>query len=87
MFIRRLRGPAPPYGPFNLGRAGTFINALSLAFLIYVTIWMPFPTMLPVTADNMNYAGPIFGVVLVGAIVDWVVSGRKRFEMPVKKYE
>ena len=31
----------------------------------------------------MNYAGPVFGAVIVGALLDWMISGRKRFEVPV----
>jgi amino acid transporter len=87
MLIRRLRGPPPPYGSFKLGAFGVPLNVLSLFFLVYVAMWMPFPQMLPVTKDNMNYAGPIFGAVVVGAILDWFINGRKRFQMPVIRYE
>lgn len=48
---------------------------------------MPFPQILPVTGDNMNYAGIIFGAVVVGALIDWFISGRKRFDMPLLKYD
>jgi len=47
---------------------------------------MPFPTMLPVTGSNMNYAGPILLAVIFGAIADWVISGHKRFEFPIARY-
>ncbi|KAK1983963.1 amino acid/polyamine transporter I [Colletotrichum cereale] len=87
LLLRKLRGPPPPYGSFKLGRAGIPVNVFALCYIVYVVLWMPFPQVLPVTKDNMNYAGPIFGAVLVGALVDWFVSGRKRFQMPVKKYE
>lgn len=43
--------------------------------------------MLPVTGDDMNYAGPVFGAVVVGALLDWFINGRKRFQMPVIWYE
>lgn len=66
---------------------GVLVNVFSVCYLVYVTTWMPFPQLLPVTKDNMNYAGPIFGAVVVGALVDWCVSGRKRFRMPVVRYE
>ncbi|PVH92086.1 hypothetical protein DM02DRAFT_663297 [Periconia macrospinosa] len=46
---------------------------------------MPFPTLLPVTKDNMNYAGPIFAAVIIGAITDWLVNGHKRFAIPIKR--
>lgn len=44
---------------------------------------MPFPTELPVTGSNMNYAGPLLGALIIGALLDWVISGRKRFKIPV----
>jgi hypothetical protein len=46
-------------------------------------MWMPFPTERPVTAQNMNYAGPLVGVVVAGALLDWGLGGRKRFRVPV----
>jgi hypothetical protein len=67
--LRKIRGEHIPYGPFKLGRYGIATNVLALAYL-YVVIWMPFPTMLPVTGSNMNYAGPLLGTVIVGALVD-----------------
>jgi hypothetical protein len=62
------------------------INLFSLAYLVFVIIWMSFLTMLPVTGSNMNYAGPILLAVILGSIVDWVVSGHKRFQFPIAKY-
>jgi choline transport protein len=45
-------------------------------------IWLPFPTSLPVTKDTMNYAAPVwFGFVLL-ALVDYFISGHKRFQLP-----
>ncbi|PVI00793.1 amino acid transporter [Periconia macrospinosa] len=80
---RRIFGTAPPPGPFTLGPWGLLCNLLALVYLILVVIWMPFPTMLPVTGSNMNYAGPVLGFVILAALVDWMISGRKRFKVPV----
>lgn len=87
MLLRRLRGPPPPYGPFQLGAFGIPINIFALCYLSFVLLWMPFPQFLPVIKDNMNYAGPIFGGVLVLAITHWFLGARKTFKMPVKQYE
>ena len=81
--LRRAFGTAPPPGPFALGRWGLLCNILALLYLIFVVIWMPFPTMLPVTGSNMNYAGPLLGFIILAALVDWVISGHKRFQVPV----
>ncbi|KAF2192733.1 amino acid transporter [Zopfia rhizophila CBS 207.26] len=86
LFIRRLSRshPAPiAWGPFKLGRLGPFINLAAMCYIIFIVIWMPFPTALPVDGLNMNYAGPLVGAVIVGALLDWIISGRKRFQIPV----
>ena len=81
--LRRILGNAPQPGPFTIGRAGLPVNLLALAYLIFVVIWMPFPQELPVTGSNMNYAGPLLGAVILGALLDWLISGHKRFQVPV----
>lgn len=86
ILIRKIRGPPLDYGPFKLGRWGIAINIFSLIYLVFVTMWIPFPTMIPVTASNMNYAGPIFLIVIIGGIADWVISGHKRFQFPIARY-
>jgi choline transport protein len=87
ILLRKLRGPPPPYGPFKLGTIGIPINIFALCYLVYVILWMPFPQILPVTKDNMNYAGPIFGAVIVGALGHWFLRGRKTFRIPITRYE
>ncbi|KAF2127533.1 amino acid transporter [Dothidotthia symphoricarpi CBS 119687] len=85
--LRKLRGPMPPYGPFKMGAIGVPVNIFALCYIVYVVLWMPFPQVLPVTKDNMNYAGPIFGAVVVGALAHWFIRGRKTFSLPIKRYE
>ncbi|KAF2092918.1 amino acid transporter [Rhizodiscina lignyota] len=82
-FIRKLQGRAPERGPFNLGRCGILVNGFALAYLLFEIEWMPFPTELPVTGSNMNYAGPILLAVILIALADYAISGRKRFIIPV----
>jgi hypothetical protein len=40
---------------------------------------------MPVTALNMNYGGPVMGAVILFALVDWFIWGRKRFSVPIGK--
>lgn len=70
------------WGPFRLGKYGVPLNLLALCYVLFLVAWMPLPTILPVDANNMNYAGPLFAAVILGALLDWVISGRKRFEVP-----
>ncbi|KAF1997787.1 amino acid transporter [Amniculicola lignicola CBS 123094] len=87
MFLRRIRGDPPTYGPFKLGKLGVPVNLFALCYLFYICLWMPFPQILPVTKDTFNYSGPIFGAVIIAALADWFISGKTRFQMPVTRYE
>lgn len=86
MIIRRLdtsRGPIP-FGPWHLGRFGMAINVFSLTFGVFVCIFVPFPTRLPVTAANMNWSGPVFIGVCLLLVVDWTFRARHKFIGPTK---
>lgn len=89
LFLRRVspsRGAAIPWGPFKLGVWGPVVNLGAMCYLVFVLIWMPFPSLLPVDGVSMNYAGPIVGAIMVGALGDWCFSGRKRFQVPVARW-
>lgn len=69
-------------GEWNLGRFGVLVNLVGFVYTVYALIWLPFPNYLPVTASNMNYAGPVLGAVLVGALTLWFVRARTHWEGP-----
>lgn len=70
-------------GPWILGpRLGLAVNVLGLVYTVYVMAWLPLPNYLPVTAANMNYCGPVFGLMLLGATALWFVRGRARWAGP-----
>lgn len=69
-------------GAWNLGRAGLPINLIALIYTVYAFIWLPFPNYLPVTASNMNYAGPVLGAVLVGAVTLWFMRAKEHWDGP-----
>jgi choline transport protein len=85
LLFRKLRGQHPVYGPFKLGRWGIPINIFSVLYVFYVLSFIPLPTIMPVTALNMNYAGPLVLAVIVLALGDWFISGRFRFQIPILK--
>ena len=67
---------------WNLGRWGLSINAFALIYTIWIIIFLPFPSTLPVTEINMNYAEPIFAAIFLLAISLWVLLTRKRWTDP-----
>jgi hypothetical protein len=82
--IRKLQNRHPNYGPFTLGRWGIPINIIALVWGIFIIVWLPFPTFLPVTKDTMNYAAPVWGGCLLVALIDWFINGHKRFDVSVE---
>jgi len=68
------------YGGWRMWRGfGAPVNVFALLWTIYLTIWLPFPTSLPVTGTNMNYALPIYTAVVCAAVVGWFVWGKRRW--------
>lgn len=86
--IRRFSKSNPiVFGPWNMGIIGLPVNILAVMFCTFLVIFLPFPTTLPVTAQNMNYAAPIFiGVILV-ALIDYAIGGHRKYVGPVTEIE
>ncbi|KAF2461493.1 amino acid/polyamine transporter I [Lineolata rhizophorae] len=82
MLMRKIKNQHPEYGPFQLGKWGIPVNIFALCYAIFIIIWLPFPATQPTTANSMNYAGPILIFVILMSLVDWFISGHKRFHVP-----
>lgn len=71
-----------PHCEWSMGRAGLGINIFALIFTVYGMIWLPFPIMVPVTAKGMNYCGPVFLAVMLGATGAWFVWAKAHWGGP-----
>lgn len=72
------------FGPLSMPKGlGVAINLLACAWLILAMVFNTFPTVMPVTPQNMNYSSVVMvgWVVLGGAY--YFVWGRKKFEVPI----
>lgn len=69
-------------GEWNLGRFGLPINLFALVYTLYIIVFLPFPMTIPVTAENMNYCGPVMVFVLAVAVGLWFVRARKHWTGP-----
>ena len=69
-------------GGWNLGTYGIYINIFALVYTLYIMVFLPIPSTLPVTAVNMNYCGPIFGFCFLFSIGLWFVWARKHWPGP-----
>ena len=80
--IAKIRKRPIEYGPFRLNHGGIAINMASLLYIGYILSFVALPTIRPTTPSNMNYAGPIVLAVILIALGDWCIGGRKRFVLP-----
>ena len=85
MVWRRLSKRQLNFGPFTLGRFGLLINIVGLLWGIFAVVFVVFPTEIPVTADNMNYASLVFGSAMLFSLGSWFVYGKKTFQGPVNE--
>ena len=85
LVIRRFRGQNIEFGPWSMGRFGLFTNLVAIAFCTFLTIFLPFPTIIPVTAQNMNWAVVVFAAVMLFAVTNWYVVGKTRFVGPIQE--
>lgn len=58
------------------------LNFAGLTYLLFATITFNFPSVSPVTADNMNYTSAAIGVIMAIAAVTWFTTARERFSGP-----
>lgn len=58
------------------------LNVIGLVFLVFTSITFNFPTLNPVTKDNMNYTSAAIGVIGFISAITWITSGRKNFTGP-----
>jgi amino acid transporter len=80
MVHNRFQADAAPLGNWNMGFMGLPVNVFALVYSAWVTVWLAFPSALPVTRQNMNYAAPIFFVTTLFAFLYWFIKGRTRWE-------
>lgn len=69
-------------GEWNLGRWGLAVNVFAIVYTLWMIVFLPFPSTLPVTGANMNYCGPVMVFVLLLATTLWFVRGRKHWHGP-----
>ncbi|KAJ5539518.1 amino acid permease [Penicillium frequentans] len=86
LVLKRFTAPQDiPRGTFSLGKFGLPMNLLAILFATYFSLFLPFPATVPVTAENMNYAGPVLGFVMLFACGDWIVRGRHKWQGPAMR--
>lgn len=85
---RRIAHPETlPYAPFSLGRWGVPINIIAVIYGSWGFFWCFWPQSYPVTAGGFNWASPLFIAAVIGALINYAISGRKKYFGPVALVE
>lgn len=74
---RQLKGPWAMRPVVSL-----LVNGVGLTYLLFACITFNFPSVYPVTSDNMNYTSAAIGVIMIVAAGTWGTTARKRFSGP-----
>ncbi|EGY16151.1 hypothetical protein VD0002_g1113 [Verticillium dahliae] len=75
---------ANDYGKFKLGKTlGPAMNVVSLIWMAVVVVFSTFPTMMPVTAQTMNYSTVVLAGWVLFGVVYYFAYGRDKYLVPV----
>ncbi|KAE8448681.1 hypothetical protein EG329_008896 [Mollisiaceae sp. DMI_Dod_QoI] len=69
-------------GPYSLGRWQRPLNAVTVTWVFFISVLLLFPTMRPVTAENMNYAVVVGAFIAVFSLVWWWAGARRTYTGP-----
>lgn len=72
-----------PTARWSLGRWGTLVNCIGLAYVTFTFFWSFWPNSIPVTVANMNWSVVLFCGVFFLCLIMYVVEGRKVYNGPV----
>jgi choline transport protein len=84
MFVKRWNNEPLLPCKFSLGRAGIWINGLSVVYLCVALVFSFFPTFPHPTPDEMNWNILIYGTVVAFSLVYFFFKGRKVYVGPVE---
>ncbi|MCJ1460893.1 hypothetical protein MMC28_011275 [Mycoblastus sanguinarius] len=71
-----------PKGPFWMGSAGYFVNAVAVILIIFFNIMFCFPYVYPTTESTMNYNSVILVGVLIITTAWWFAHARRHYPGP-----
>ncbi|RKF79827.1 Amino-acid permease 2 [Golovinomyces cichoracearum] len=58
------------------------VNAAGLLYLLFASVTFNFPSLYPVTSENMNYTSAAIGIMMIIALITWFASAESIFSGP-----
>jgi choline transport protein len=87
ILLYRGRDKVLPERYFNLGKLGAPINAIAVAWVVFLDILYCFPTAMPVTPQNMSYVSVVSVGLMCFVITLWFTTKRGVFKGPHIDFE
>lgn len=84
MFLKRWKNEPLLPSRFSLGKAGIWVNGISVVYLCIAFLFAFFPSVPSPTAAFMNWNILIYGVVVIFSLVYFFVKGKKQYIGPVE---
>jgi len=72
-------------GPYTLGKWQKPLNAITCIWVFFISLVLLFPTMRPVTKENMNYAAVVAAMIGVFSVGWWWGEARRSYKGPRTK--
>lgn len=84
LYTKRLNAQGQGFvpGPWHLGKFSFWINLWAVVWTFFVSIIFVFPTVRPVTKENMNYCIVILAGISLFAWVYWICGANKYYVGP-----
>jgi choline transport protein len=80
--------PRMIWGPWRIkGALGIANNVIACAYLVVLSFFSFWPSVLPVTAVNMNYAVLMTGFVVIFSIMYYLIWARRIYLGPIVEVE
>jgi amino acid transporter len=64
-------------GPYTMGRWSKPVNAIAVAWVLFISVVLFFPPIRPVTATNMNYAICVAALIALVSMTWWYISAKE----------
>jgi choline transport protein len=87
VFWKRLTSQPLPPTRWSLGRWGVWINGFAFFYSAFVAVFCCFPTFLPVTTSNANWAPVVWAGVIVISVAWYWGFGKSHYTAPVQFVE
>lgn len=82
ILLYRGRDQVLPNRYFDLGRFGPIVNAIAVAWTVFLDVLVCFPTSMPVSAENMNYVSVVFVGLTSFVVLLWFGTKKGVFVGP-----